>query len=120
MKKLFIFIILGLIFTNCSHKSKCDDSFETFFNEKLNQIIKYDSITQLGDPIPTELWMEFYENAGYLHLLTGHEFRFDRTEPPGYPSRKQLELDINDLKAWYHQHGKDMSIQTADSIVQSF
>ena len=117
MKKLIIVILLILLITYCSYKSEYDDSFKSFYNEKLNKIIIYDSITELDNPIPTDDWIEFYENTNYLYLLTGHKFRFDRTEPPGYPSQEILELDIKELKEWYYKNGNNMSIQKADSIV---
>lgn len=117
MKEFIVIILFCLLITNCSHKSENDESFKSYYNEKLNKIIIYDSITELGNPISTDDWIEFYENTNYLNLLTGHEFRFDRSEPPGYPSKKMLELDIHDLKEWYNVNSKDMSIRKADSLV---
>ncbi len=119
MKKNLILFCISIVFISCTNRCIEDISFKNFYFSKLNQIVEYDNYTLTDTTITTESWINFYYNTAYLYFLTGHQFRYVATEPPGYTSELDLKADIKDLKKWYNENKCGMTKEKADSIVNA-
>ncbi|MDL2230806.1 hypothetical protein LJB75_00120 [Bacteroidales bacterium OttesenSCG-928-L19] len=117
MKRKLMLLFVNVIFFSCTNQCIENADFKQDYFSRLDKIVEYDNLTLTGNAIPTEYWMDFYSNTQYLHFLSGHEFRYDATEPPGYSSDLYLKADIRDLEKWYNKNKCGMTKEKADSIV---
>lgn len=118
MKNKLILLCVSIVFIGCTNQCMENANFKENFFNRLDKIIEYDNYASTGAVLATEYWMDFYNNTFYLHFLTGHQFRYLASEPPGYSSESDLKADIRDLKRWYRKNKCGMTIEKGDSIVK--
>ena len=127
MRKIILLILSGLTvlsILSCENNCKESTEFQKKYFSMLDTIASYYKLSNTAEDIPIPLLWErsnnFYNYKAYLEYLTQHEFRNMEVEHlPIYQNKSDFKADMKDLKKWYKENKCGMTIEKADSIVNS-
>lgn len=117
MKRFFPFLYI-LLFIGCSHKMLDNDFAHTYM--KCISIIEeygYGCNSDYFEIDLEELGL-FCDAADYMESLTGIKYHLTYVDIPIYESVDALQKDVQYLKWWYKKHGRKITKEDADSIVE--
>lgn len=118
MKRLCILISI-LLFGSCCNKNQ-DDDFAYSYMKCVSIIEKYGYDCCSGNfdiDFDTAMWL-YCDVSDYLSVLTGIKYHVIYVDVPVYESEFAVQQDIQYLKRWYEEYGRNMTKEDADSIVR--